>query len=81
MFGPELIEAFREFKSIGTGLEDEPRQGRRPVPARLEHPPRAGDFNPPPVDSHFSFLKDRGSFAHATARCVGVGKCRHTTAA
>ena len=29
-------------------------------------------------DSHFSFLKDRGSFAHATTRCVGVGKCRHT---
>src|SRR5438093_6108172 len=35
-------------------------------------------FNPPQVDSHFSFLGDRGSFAHATTRCVGVGKCRHT---
>ncbi|HEX3686975.1 MAG TPA: (Fe-S)-binding protein, partial [Gaiellaceae bacterium] len=23
-------------------------------------------------------LGDRGSFAHATTRCVGVGKCRHT---
>ena len=35
MFGPELVEAFREFKAIwDPGLEDEPRQGRRPVSAR-----------------------------------------------
>jgi Fe-S oxidoreductase len=35
-------------------------------------------FNPPQVRSHFAFLNDKGSFAHATTRCVGVGKCRHT---
>ena len=34
MFGPELIEAFREFKAhLGPGREDEPRQGGRSLPA------------------------------------------------
>src|SRR5205085_806771 len=26
---------------------------------------------------HFSYPMDGGSFGHAAARCVGVGKCRH----
>jgi len=30
------------------------------------------------VKTHFSFAADRGSFAHATTRCVGIGKCRRT---
>src|SRR2546421_10313840 len=35
-------------------------------------------FNPPLVKTHFAFEKDKGSFVHATTRCVGIGKCRHT---
>src|SRR5204863_170134 len=36
------------------------------------------DYNPPHVKTHFAFPNDHGSFAHATTRCVGIGKCRHT---
>ena len=79
MFGPELIEAFREFKSIWDP-DWKMNPGKVVDPYPLDSSIRLGPetFNPPPVDSHFSFLKDRGSFAHATTRCVGVGKCRHT---
>ena len=79
MFGPELIEAFREFKSI---FDPDWRMnpGKVVDPYPLDSNIRLGPetFNPPQVNSHFAFLKDKGSFAHATTRCVGVGKCRHT---
>src|SRR5690606_8682953 len=34
------------------------------------------DYRPLPVMTHFKFPDDHGSFAEATARCFGVGKCR-----
>ena len=40
----ELVEAFGEFKRSSTRTTDEPRQGRRPVPARRE--PAAGQRLP-----------------------------------
>ena len=33
-------------------------------------------YNPPQVETHFKFLDDKGSFAYATERCVGIGECR-----
>jgi FAD/FMN-containing dehydrogenase/Fe-S oxidoreductase len=79
MFGPELIEAFREFKSI-FDPDWKMNPGKVVDAYALDSNIRLGPetFNPPQVDSHFAFLGDRGSFAHATTRCVGVGKCRHT---
>jgi Fe-S oxidoreductase len=79
MFGPELIEAFREFKSIWDP-DWKMNPGKVVDPYPLDSNIRLGPdtFNPPQVDSHFAFLKDKGSFAHAATRCVGVGKCRHT---
>jgi FAD/FMN-containing dehydrogenase/Fe-S oxidoreductase len=76
MFGEELVEAFREFKAIwdpdwqmNPGKVVDPR----PITADL----RLGvDYRPPAVETHFGFLADGGSFAHATTRCVGIGKCR-----
>ena len=79
MFGPELVEAFREFKSI---FDPDWRMnpGKVVDPYPLDSNIRLGPetFNPPQVDSHFAFLQDKGAFGHATTRCVGVGKCRHT---
>ena len=79
MFGPELIEAFREFKSIwdpdwkmNPGKKIDPY----PLDSNLRLDPDT--FNPPLVKAHFAFQKDKGSLAHATTRCVGIGKCRHT---
>jgi Fe-S oxidoreductase len=34
------------------------------------------DYDPWQPETHFQFPKDHGSFADATLRCVGVGKCR-----
>jgi FAD/FMN-containing dehydrogenase/Fe-S oxidoreductase len=82
MFGPELIQAFREFKSAWDpewkmnpgkliGLPGEP-------PYKLDENLRLGaDYAPWEPKTHFKFLDDHGSLASATLRCVGVGKCRH----
>jgi Fe-S oxidoreductase len=78
MFGPELIEAFREFKSIWDP-DWKMNPGKVVDPYRITDNLRLGtDYAPPRVKTHFSYKADRGSFAHATTRCVGIGKCRHT---
>jgi len=79
MFGHELIEAFREFKSIfdpAWKMNPGKLVDAYPLDSNIRLGPET--FNPPQVNSHFAFLTDKGSFAHATTRCVGVGKCRHT---
>ncbi len=76
MFGPELIEAFREFKSIWDP-DWKMNPGKIVDPYRIDENLRLGanykPWNPP---THFKFPEDHGSFAHAALRCVGVGKCR-----
>src|SRR5207302_1547110 len=76
MFGPELVEAFREFKSIWDP-EWKMNPGKVVDPYRITENLRLGtDYRPPQVDAHFAYPDDGGSFAHATTRCVGIGKCR-----
>jgi FAD/FMN-containing dehydrogenase/Fe-S oxidoreductase len=76
MFGPELIQAFREFKSIWDP-HWRMNPGKIVDPQPLDADLRLGpDNHPRPVKTHFSFPDDRGSFATATERCFGVGKCR-----
>ena len=78
MFGEELVEAFREFKSIWDP-DWKLNPGKVVNPQRITDNLRLGtDFAPPQVKTHFSYSADQGSFAHATTRCVGIGKCRHT---
>ncbi len=75
MFGPELVGAFREFKSIWD-------------PQNKMNPGKVVDsFGPeenlrlktypaiPQPRLHFSFAEDGGSFARTTERCIGIGKC------
>jgi FAD/FMN-containing dehydrogenase/Fe-S oxidoreductase len=79
MFGPELIEAFREFKSIWDP-DWKMNPGKIVDAYRITDNLRLGpNYAPPQVKTHFSFPKDHGSFEHATVRCVGIGKCRHTS--
>src|SRR5690348_13619493 len=78
MFGEEIMQAFHEFKSIWD-------------PEWLMNPGKVIDsygqlsdlrlgtsYNPPAPKTHFHFFHDdnKGSFARATLRCVGVGNCR-----
>ena len=76
MFGPELIEAFREFKSIWDP-DWKMNPGKIVDPYRIDENLRlGGDHKPLDPGTHFHFPDDQGSFQRATLRCVGVGKCR-----
>jgi len=77
MFGPELIQAFREFKSAWDP-EWKMNPGKLIDPYKLDENLRLGaDYAPWEPKTNFKFLDDHGSLAQATLRCVGVGKCRH----
>jgi FAD/FMN-containing dehydrogenase/Fe-S oxidoreductase len=76
MFGPELVTAFRDFKSVW-----DPKNRMNPgklVDARpLDSDLRLGPtYQPLALKTRFHFPADNGALASATERCVGVGKCR-----
>lgn len=76
MFGSEIIQAFREFKSAWDP-EWKMNPGKIVDPFPVDTNLRVGpDYKPKPVLTVFQFPGDQGSFAHATERCFGVGKCR-----
>ena len=76
MFGPELMQAFREFKALWDP-DWRMNPGKLVEPYRMDENlkvhPDLKVWQPP---THFQFPEDHGSMAHATLRCVGVGKCR-----
>ncbi|MGC2329038.1 MAG: FAD-linked oxidase C-terminal domain-containing protein [Candidatus Sulfotelmatobacter sp.] len=81
MFGSELMQAFREFKSAW-----DPDWKMNPgkviglpgkTPYKLDENLRLGaDYAPWEPETRFQFPADHGSLAQAALRCVGVGKCR-----
>lgn len=76
MFGPELIQAFREFKTIWDPhwrMNPGKVIDAYPLDSNLRLGP---DYAPRPVETHFRYPDDHGSFARAAERCFGVGKCR-----
>jgi Fe-S oxidoreductase len=78
MFGDELVDAFREFKSIWDP-DWKMNPGKVVDPYPIASNLRLGsDYDPPRPKTHFAYPLDGGSFAHATTRCVGIGNCRRT---
>jgi FAD/FMN-containing dehydrogenase/Fe-S oxidoreductase len=76
MFGPELMEAFRKFKSAWDP-DWKMNPGKVIEPYRLDENLRLGPgYSPWQPQTHFQFPQDHGSLSQATLRCVGVGKCR-----
>jgi FAD/FMN-containing dehydrogenase/Fe-S oxidoreductase len=76
MFGNELVQAFREFKSIWDP-QWKMNPGKVVDPYRLDENLRTGPgYRPRTVQTYFRFPEDNGSFASAAERCFGVGKCR-----
>jgi FAD/FMN-containing dehydrogenase/Fe-S oxidoreductase len=76
MFGPELVQAFREFKAIWDP-EGRMNPGKVVDAYRLDDNLRLGtEFRPPSVSTHFQYPDDDGDFTRATLRCVGIGECR-----
>jgi FAD/FMN-containing dehydrogenase/Fe-S oxidoreductase len=79
MYGDELVRAFKEFKSIWDP-DGKMNPGKVVDPHPILSDLRAGqDYRPRPVDVHFAYPEDGGSFAHAALRCIGVGKCRRSS--
>jgi FAD/FMN-containing dehydrogenase/Fe-S oxidoreductase len=84
MFGPELVEAFREFKAIWDP-DNRMNPGKLADAVRVYDPvqnlrhsqvePGQRPHNHTEVETHFVLLSDEGSLERATARCVGVGAC------
>ena len=76
MFGPELMEAFRKFKTAWDP-DWKMNPGKLIEPYKLDENLRLGaNYAPWEPKAHFQFPQDHGSLSHATLRCVGVGKCR-----
>ncbi len=76
MFGPELIQAFREFKTIWDPhwrMNPGKVIDANPLDANLRLGP---DYAPRQVETYFRYPDDHSSFAQAAERCFGVGKCR-----
>ena len=76
MFGEQLIEAFREFKSIWDP-DWKMNPGKVVTPYHPTENLRLGaDFRPWSPATHFKFPEDEGRIDRAVLRCVGVGECR-----
>lgn len=76
MYGPELIAAFREFKSLWDP-EGKMNPGKVVDPYQPDENLRLGPaYDPWNPETHFHFGDDEGRMNHAVLRCVGVGRCR-----
>ncbi len=78
MYGTELVNAFQQFKQLW-----DPNWKMNPGKVVKANPIISGlrlgtSYNPWHPRTNFKFTTDNGSFAQATLRCVGVGKCRRT---
>jgi FAD/FMN-containing dehydrogenase/Fe-S oxidoreductase len=76
MYGDELVQALREFKSIWDP-EWRMNPGKIIDTYGQTNDLRLGvDYNPPQLKTHFRFPDDAYSWERITLKCVGVGECR-----
>lgn len=76
MFGPEIMEAFREFKSIWDP-EWKMNPGKVLSTYGQTNDLRQGStYNPPVLKTVFKYPTEEHSWEKAADRCVGVGNCR-----
>jgi FAD/FMN-containing dehydrogenase/Fe-S oxidoreductase len=76
LYGPELIRAFEEFKSLwDPEWKMNPGKVVRPNPI-TSHLRLGANYNPWRPETYFSYSGDKYDFSRAALRCVGVGECR-----
>ena len=79
MFGPELMQAFAEFKTLWDPL-NRMNPGKLIDPVAVYEPTEnlriGAGYQPAQAKTWFQYPADNGSFSEATERCVGVGACR-----
>lgn len=76
MFGPELMQAFRKFKTLwDPNGKMNPHKVVDPyLPA--EDLRLGADYKPLTTVTHFKYPDDEGQFPRAMLRCIGIGACR-----
>ncbi|KMS70188.1 MULTISPECIES: FAD-binding and (Fe-S)-binding domain-containing protein [Streptomyces] len=80
MYGEETVRLFERAKAVWDP-DDLLNPGMLVRPAPLDSNLRFAVLPGRPVDVAFGYPADGGDFAAAVRRCVGVAKCRTTTAA
>jgi FAD/FMN-containing dehydrogenase/Fe-S oxidoreductase len=79
MFGPELMQAFVEFKALWDPL-NRMNPGKLIDPVAVYDPTEnlriGAGYKAAEAKTWFQYPADHGSFSDATTRCVGVGACR-----
>src|SRR5207248_1764072 len=77
MFGPKLMQAFRDFKAVWDPQNKmNPHKAAVDPYAPTENLRLGADYKPQDPPTHFAFPDDQGSFAKASLRCIGIGACR-----
>jgi FAD/FMN-containing dehydrogenase/Fe-S oxidoreductase len=77
MFGPELMQAFREFKAAWDP-QNRMNPGKIVEAFRVDEHLRLGpQYKPVELKTRFAFASPEGDgFVRAVGHCVGMGKCR-----
>jgi FAD/FMN-containing dehydrogenase/Fe-S oxidoreductase len=76
MYGPRLMDAFREYKAIWDP-DGKMNPGKVIDALPLDEDLRVGPhYRPSARKTKFRYVEDGGHFEMAALRCVGVGKCR-----
>ena len=77
MFGPELMQAFREFKAAWDPA-GRMNPGKLIDARRVDQDLRwGGDYQPVRIETKLAFRSEIGNgFGRELERCVGMGKCR-----
>ncbi|HEV9035859.1 MAG TPA: FAD-binding and (Fe-S)-binding domain-containing protein [Puia sp.] len=79
MYGPELVQAFREFKEIwDPDWRMNPGKITEPY-GQLRNLRTGAQYQPAEPVTHFQYPDDIGRFSRAALRCVGIGECRRTS--
>ncbi|HEX3570148.1 MAG TPA: FAD-binding and (Fe-S)-binding domain-containing protein [Acidobacteriaceae bacterium] len=80
MFGPELMDAFREFKALWDP-QNRMNPGKVVDPIAVYDPVEnlrfGAGYQAPKAETYFQYPKDGGLFSEAATRCIGVGACRN----
>ena len=79
MFGPELMDAFREFKSAWDPDNKMNPSNIVDAPGVAAHLRLGADYKPAEPATHFKFVNDHGSLAHAALRCAGLSSGAQAT--
>ncbi|NVB82121.1 MAG: FAD-binding oxidoreductase [Kofleriaceae bacterium] len=74
-FGPELVEAFHQYKRIWDP-DNRMNPGKIVGGLRRRDHVKLAVYHPPEVETSFHQEIDHGDFRHSAIRCVGIGECR-----